>query len=209
VDDRDYHAAVGEAINVLVGGLTPFVQRVMSTALPPSVAWTELLRRKDAAAGRRTGEYRTGDLSLMLRVMTERLGNIGYPFSQHLSRQAQNYASELRDVRNRWAHNEQFNVAEAFRAIDTAELLLRAIGADAQAAQVAELKVEISPAQGGKHSAGPAPSEEVQAERVQFAPPPPSAGVWTPPPPQDVPVDAPRIEVHAVSDLSYPMAQMC
>jgi hypothetical protein len=52
VDDRDYHAAVGEAINVLVGGLTPFVQRVMSASLPPGVAWPELLRRKDAAGGR-------------------------------------------------------------------------------------------------------------------------------------------------------------
>ena len=58
----------------------------------------------------------------MLRVMTERLGDIGYPFSRHLSRQAQNYASELRDVRNRWAHNEKFTAAEAYRAIDTAEL---------------------------------------------------------------------------------------
>ena len=115
MDDRDYHAAVGEAINVLIGGLTPFVQRVMSAVLPPNVPWTELLRRKDATGGRRTGEYRSGDLSLMLRAMTERLGDLGYPFSRHLSRQAQNYASELRDVRNRWAHNEKFTAAEAYR----------------------------------------------------------------------------------------------
>ena len=52
VDDVDYHAAVGEALKVLIDGLTPFVERVLSGALPPGVAWTELLRRKDAASGR-------------------------------------------------------------------------------------------------------------------------------------------------------------
>ena len=156
MDDRDYNAAVGEAINVLIGGLTPFVERVMSGALPPSVQWTELLRRKDAESGRRAGEYRSGDLSLMLRAMTERLGDVGYPFSRHMSRQAQNYASELRDVRNRWAHNEKFTAADAYRAIDTAELLLRAIGEETEAAQVAQLKIAVSPRAGGKHSAEPA-----------------------------------------------------
>jgi hypothetical protein len=207
VDDRDYHAAVGEAINVLVGGLTPFVQRVLSAALPPGVAWTELLRRKDAAGGRRTGEYRSGDLSLMLRVMTERLGNVGYPFNQHMSRQAQNYASELRDVRNRWAHNEKFSAPEAFRAIDTAELLLRAIGAEAQATRIAELKGAVSPTPGGRHSAESSPTEAPQLEQVRFTPPPPNSEAWAPPPPPEPgPVDAPRIEIHAMSDLSYPMA---
>jgi Swt1-like HEPN len=55
--------------------------------------------------------YRSGDLSLMMRAMTERLGDIGYPFGGQLSRQAQNYASELREFRNRWAHNEKFTAA--------------------------------------------------------------------------------------------------
>lgn len=99
MDDRDYRAVVGEATNILVGGRVPFVQRVMSSALP-HVAWTEELRRKDPAGGRRTNEYRPGDLTLMLRAMTERLGDAGHLFSQHKTRQAENYASEGRD---RWA----------------------------------------------------------------------------------------------------------
>ena len=40
VDDVDYHAAVGDALMVLIDGLTPFVERVLSGALPPCVAWT-------------------------------------------------------------------------------------------------------------------------------------------------------------------------
>ena len=56
VDDAvDYHSAVGDALMILIDGLTPFVQRVTSAALPPGVEWTELLRQKDAASGRRTG----------------------------------------------------------------------------------------------------------------------------------------------------------
>ncbi|OBB77103.1 DUF3320 domain-containing protein [Mycobacterium sp. 852014-52144_SCH5372336] len=203
MDDRGHHAAVGEVINFLIGGLKPFVERVMSAALPPGIEWTELLRRKDAVGGRRAGgEYRSGDLSLMLRVMTERLGDIGYPFSHHMSRQAQNYASELRDVRNRWAHNEPFSAAEAYRAIDTAELFLRAIGAQSEAAHVAQLKSRVTSRPGGKHSAEPEPTDTPAVEEVRLAPPPKPAPS---PSPQTAPT-APHIEIHAVTDLSYPMA---
>ena len=115
----------------------------------------------------------------MLRVMTERLGDIGFPFSRHLSRQAQNYASELRDVRNRWAHNEKFTAAEAYRAIDTAELLLRAIGEEAEATEVAQLKLAVSPPAGTKQPVE-SPPNVAGAEQVRLAPPsvptaPPSA----------------------------------
>ena len=34
VDDVDYHAAVGDALMVLIGGLTPFVERVLSASAP-------------------------------------------------------------------------------------------------------------------------------------------------------------------------------
>ncbi|MGV0578352.1 DUF3320 domain-containing protein [Mycolicibacterium elephantis] len=204
MEGRDYHLAIGEAIDILIDGLTPFVERVMRSALPPGLAWTEVLRRKDISLGRRVSEYRSGDLSLMLRAMTERLGDLGYPFSGQMSRRAQNYASELRDVRNRWAHNESFSAAEAYRAIDTAELLLRAIGAKAEAAQVAELKLRVAPGGGGKHSADPAPAQPRAGEEVRLAPPPRSTS--TDPTPKTEPAAAPHIEIHAVADLSYPMA---
>lgn len=131
--EPDFHPTVGEALGILIEGLSPFVDRVFAGVLSPSVAWPEVLRRKDEAASRRVGAYRSGDLSLQLRAMTERMGALGYPFSGHLSRTAQNYASELRDVRNRWAHNEPFTAEQAYRALDSADLLLRAIGADDRA----------------------------------------------------------------------------
>jgi hypothetical protein len=195
MDGADYHSAVGDALGILIQGLTPFIERVFSDALPPDLEWTELLRRKDLAGGRRLGTYRSRDLSLMLRAMTERLGELGYPFSQYLPRQGQNYASELRDVRNRWAHNETFTPAEAQRAIDTVALLLRAVGADAAAGQAAELKVSVAPDR-GERSAPESPVTET----------PPSGAAAEAAPPTQPKAPAPRIEINAVTDLSYAMA---
>jgi hypothetical protein len=215
VSETNYHSVVGEALSILIDGLAPFVDRVLSQALPPNVPWTEILRRKDAAAGRQMGTYRTGDLSLMLRAMTDRLGEYGFPFNRHLSRSGQNYAGELRQVRNQWAHNEAFTAAEAYRAIDSVELLLRAIDAGDAAAEAARLKSTISPL----HSTPPTPDEQSRPPdqetptsaqpadqpvipAARFAPAP--AEHVAPPLAQAVP--AARLEVQAISDLSYPMA---
>lgn len=200
MDGVDHHSSVGDALGILVQGLAPFVERVFADVLPPGIEWTELIRRKDIASGRRASMYRSRDLSLMLRAMTERLGDLGYPFSRHLSRQGQNYASELRDVRNRWAHNETFTPAEAYRAIDTVELLLRAVGADATASQAAQIKVTVAPDRGERAAAKPqATDTHTNEPRVETNP----AAAATVAPSRPT---APRIEIHAVTDLSYAMA---
>jgi hypothetical protein len=193
--EADYHSTVGDALAVLIDGLSPFVERVFAEALPPGVEWTELLRRKDMAASRRVGAYRNRDLSLMLRAMTERLGDLGYPFNRALPRHAQNYASELRDVRNRWAHNATFSAAQAYRAVDSADLLLRAIGADEQAVRLADLK--RAPVTGRHAKPEPIRAEPLTtsaAQETHEAPPDPQTAT------------APRIQIHAVCDLSYPMS---
>jgi Protein of unknown function (DUF4011)/Swt1-like HEPN/AAA domain/REase_MTES_1575 len=215
VSERNHHLMVGEALSILIGGLAPFVERVLSQALPPSVSWTELLRRKDAAAGRQMSTYRNRDLSLILRAMTERLGEYGFPFNRHLSRQGQNYASELRDVRNRWAHNETFTTAEAYRAIDSTELLLRAIGAAEAATEAARLKSTVTPLHSGAPttdeqsrpadqltptSAQPADKPEIPTARFAPSPAQQAAAPILPT------TTAARLDIHAISDLSYPMA---
>ena len=119
VDHVDHHSLVGEALKILAGGLNPFVTGVFARRLPPGTEWPDLLRAKDEIAGRRGGEYQSRDVALQLRAMTERMGDLGYPFTRHMPRQAEAYAKELRGVRNQWAHNGEFTAAEAFRAIDS------------------------------------------------------------------------------------------
>jgi hypothetical protein len=148
LDAVDFSVVVGEALALLIDGLAPFVHTVLAETLPDGTTWTSILRQKDAQAGRLGRVYSERDLSLMLRSMTERMGDLGYPFSPHLSRQAQSYASELREVRNQWAHNQQFSSTAVFRALDSAELLMREVGADAQADAISVVKAGIVPLSG-------------------------------------------------------------
>jgi hypothetical protein len=212
----NFNSTVGEALSVLIDGLAPFVEQVFAKALPPGVSWTELLRRKDAAAGRSTGKYHDRDLSLMLRAMTEKLGERGYLFGRFLSRAGQNYASELREVRNRWAHNERFTASEAYRAIDSVELLLREIGAEDAATKAAHLKTTVNlittdarlpteqPSTTDQPVTPARSTTERAAERPSLAPvsfaPSPSA------PAAAAPTSTAHVQISAISDLSYAMA---
>ena len=49
-----------------------------------------------------------------------------YPFNQAIGRAGETFASELREVRNDWAHNGSFTDDDAYRALDTGERLLDA-----------------------------------------------------------------------------------
>lgn len=192
--DVDNHHVVGQALKTLSSGLSPFVSQVLNRLLPPGTEWPDLLRQKDAVNGRGGNrDYQSTDLALMLRAMTERLGNFGYPFNGQMPRQAENYAKELREVRNTWAHTGTFTTGEAFRAVDSAELLLRAIGATTQAGTVATLKAALGPA-----AAAPAAVAEPGADR-----PIPAATV-----PRHGTSDAAsaQIRIAAIDDLSYAMA---
>jgi len=182
VGDVDYHQVVGQALKTVAAGLRPFVAQVLNRVLPPGTDWAQALKQKDAAAGKSGHrDYQNTDLQLMLRAMTERLGTLAYPFNGQMPRQAEVYAKELREVRNKWAHTEPFSEPEARRAIETAELLLRAIGASSHAVTVAELKASLS-------TASTAPAQTTDA--AQPAPASHSA----------------TIDIAAIADLSYAMA---
>ena len=114
----NYRGSVEDLLDILIDGLSPFVGRVLAMHVPDGAQWPEVVRRADVAAGHRGGEYRPGDLSLILRAMTERLGTIGFPFARQMSRQAEIYARELREVRDQWARKEAFTAAQALRAMD-------------------------------------------------------------------------------------------
>ncbi|UJL30984.1 DUF3320 domain-containing protein [Mycolicibacterium vanbaalenii] len=190
MDQVDYRPQVEDVLDFLIDGLSPFVARVLAMHVPDGAQWPEVVRRADVAAGQRGGEYRTGDLSLILRAMTERLGTVGYPFARQMSRQAEIYANELREVRDQWARKVPFTAAQALRAMDSAELLLRAVGADAQAEAVASMK------SGADLQAARTRTQTV-VDHSQSGP-----AVRQP----NTTGSSPSIEVSAVSDLSYAIA---
>jgi hypothetical protein len=121
-------------------GLEPFIAAVVAERLPDFGHWSTLLSEKDARVGFDTPAQGSGDVSPKLRMLTERLGPHGYFFSSQMPRVAATYASELIAVRNAWAHLREFDDADTYRAIDTTERLLRAVGAVEQARELIEVK---------------------------------------------------------------------
>ena len=119
---------VMRSLEIAGEALGTFVARQLSPHVPAGVEWPSILRVLDEEKGNDKAGflYSPTDLSLQLRVMTERLGTLGFPFSGALSRAEQNLAGELRDVRNRAAHGAPFNFDDTYQALDTAERLLRA-----------------------------------------------------------------------------------
>src|SRR6476620_8289330 len=114
LSNREYS---GRALDALATNLGSYIASVLE-GVAPGISWPKLLEHKDASAGRTPMTYSPTDLSVQLRVMTEPLGSLGYPFN--LSHDARSYTSELRQTRNLWAHNETFDDADTFRALDTA-----------------------------------------------------------------------------------------
>lgn len=130
-------ARIGRAIEILAEALEPWIDSVVGPRLPAGTTWTDLLAHKDGRADR---TYRPSDLQCQLRLITERMGDLGFLFSGVLSRGEQNLAGEMRDVRNNWAHNSSSSGDDTYRALDTAERLLRAINAPVEADEVAAMR---------------------------------------------------------------------
>ncbi|WP_433315599.1 Swt1 family HEPN domain-containing protein [Micromonospora sp. CA-269861] len=140
ISNRDQ---VGQGLDLLAQALEPFVARVLAPLIPAGGDWTALLAIKDGVDGRTDREYAPTDPQCQLRVITERLGDHGFPFDRALSRAERNLANELREVRNRWAHREPFSPDDAYRALDTTERLLRAVGAVAEADRVKGMRLNV------------------------------------------------------------------
>ena len=140
LNNRDY---VARALELAVEGLKPFVVDALTPQLPEGLTWTDLLEERDRSNSIRGKVYSPNDLQALLRVITERMGNLGYPFSERLSRDGQRLASELRDTRNDWAHHAEFSDSDTYRAVDTTERLLRGIGAIDTADRALALRAEL------------------------------------------------------------------
>lgn len=130
---------VGKAFDLLSEGLLDEVDEVMTRAYK-TPDWPAAWAKEDAQ--RRGGPLRTmtkHDVQVQLRAITEQ----GYHFKEVLSRAQQGFASELRETRNLWAHNEPFSSDDAARALDTIERLLHAVGAVDSAEDVRKLRVDL------------------------------------------------------------------
>ncbi|HUP68916.1 MAG TPA: Swt1 family HEPN domain-containing protein [Acidimicrobiales bacterium] len=128
---------VGRAFELLATGLGPYVDRRMRAASRAGKDW---LRDYLASASPPIrGESSVQDPALLLRIMADGWERA---FGTELGRSDRNLVFELRDVRNRWAHNDAFTIDDAYRALDSIERLLTAADAR-EAIEVGTAKAEL------------------------------------------------------------------
>lgn len=118
----DAKLSVTEGLDNLATRLDPIIAAKLAGHLG-GLSWTAILEQLDQIAGRPPIFHATADLQAQLKMITLRLGDLGYPFDDY-RRTASTLGSELRIVRNSWAHGDPFTSLDAWRAHDYCVRLL-------------------------------------------------------------------------------------
>jgi Swt1-like HEPN len=132
------HERVGKAMELLKEGLAPFVEREFKNVFKD---------RSSSAAARYAEEDRNlarrpvsdWDSAGLLKLMWEAWNDV---FRRILGQAERSLVSELRDLRNKWAHQQSFSSDDAYRALDSAGRLLTAVSAQ-QADNIDKMKMEL------------------------------------------------------------------
>lgn len=134
----DARQSIDKGLQHLAERLNPLIAKKLDLGDLP---WTTVLSELDKVRGRATKTYAETDLLSQLKVITERLGHLGFPFDDH-TRIVSSLGSELRIVRNRWAHNDELDSLDAWRSHDFAVRLLEQFGDTAGVEGATKLREE-------------------------------------------------------------------
>lgn len=115
------HGRVGEALELLNEGLQPFVERELQAKY--SENWKEIVTTYFPVE---SFDEINWDSAAILKLMWDAWNDV---FRNILGRTERSLVSELRDVRNKWAHQERFSGDDTYRALDSMERLLTAVSA--------------------------------------------------------------------------------
>ncbi|MFJ6260411.1 DUF3320 domain-containing protein [Rhodococcus erythropolis] len=132
----DNRAAIQKGLDHLASRLDPYFAAALADELG-GLPWTAVLTELDRAKGYTPRQHSTGDLQAQLRMLTERLGKLGFPFDDP-TRTVSVLGGELRIVRNRWAHNDDFSSLDVWRALDFVVRLLSHLG-DQEGTSITEI----------------------------------------------------------------------
>ena len=135
VTNRD---RVGNAMDALKTGLAPFVSRefINHHKGHSSTVLQQVLGEPVHDA---KGHFAGMDVAGLLRVMWESWNEV---YRNTLGHAERSLVSELREVRNRWAHQEAFSSDDAYRALDSTHRLLAAVSAS-ETTEVESMKMEL------------------------------------------------------------------
>jgi predicted AAA+ superfamily ATPase len=129
---------VGKAMDLLRQGLAPFVDREFTNFhgnKSEDVARTYL--QDDRTMARKP--LADWDVAALFKLMGDSWNDV---FRNTLGHAERSLVNELRDWRNKWAHQEPFSSDDTDRALDSASRLLTAISAP-EADEVGKMKIEL------------------------------------------------------------------
>src|SRR3712207_202907 len=119
------HDRVGKALGLLRDGLRPYIEREfeakygkywltsVTSGWPRDVEWND------------NGDAHL-DAAILLRMMWDQWNAV---FSRTLGHSDRSIVSELREARNKWAHQNAFSSDDTYRALDSTHRLLLAVSA--------------------------------------------------------------------------------
>jgi predicted AAA+ superfamily ATPase len=132
------HERVGKAMEFLKQGLSHFAEREFKNVYRERATSEALLFLSDDRnlVGRAVGEW---EVAALLKLMWEAWNDV---FRRTLGPAERSLVSELRDLRNKWAHQQSFSSDDAYRALDSAGRLLTAVSAP-QSDKIEKMKMEL------------------------------------------------------------------
>ena len=130
---------IGKAMDLLRQGLAPFVDREVQAAVKAGTVRMDAVRRfaEDPMLGSKP--VAQWDVAGLLKLMWETWNDV---FGRTLGRAERSLVQELRDWRNKWAHQEPFASRDAERARDSMVRLLTAVSAS-EADDVDRMMLEL------------------------------------------------------------------
>jgi predicted AAA+ superfamily ATPase len=130
---------VGKGLDLLAGGLRPFVERELKAHFGD--AWQSALPDGTGRGPRsRAQTVNLDDPQALLGVLWDQWNAA---FRDVLGPTERSLVSELRGVRNQWAHHEQFSSNDTIRALDSMERLLNAVSAAEAAGEVGQMRMDV------------------------------------------------------------------
>jgi len=131
---------VGKALELLNQGLFPFMKRELKAFYGDTWFGQASANLRDyQMPGKGDGDEHW-DTQALLLVMWDQWNLV---FRNVLGQAERSLVSELRDVRNKWAHQEPFSTDDTYRAFDSIQRLLSAVSAADQATEVERQKQEL------------------------------------------------------------------
>ncbi|MCI0537561.1 MAG: DUF499 domain-containing protein [Verrucomicrobiales bacterium] len=135
------HERIGKCLEQLSLGLQPFVERELKSNYQDE--WFAETKRTLSATQVEflgTPQKPEWDIASLLATLWNQWNDV---FRKVLGHTERSLVSELREVRNKWAHQRTFSTDDAYRALDSVERLLNAVSAPKEAEEVGRHKAEL------------------------------------------------------------------